>query len=92
MKIPDKIEPIFKWLCLLLIVYILIVAAYNWRDTRYDNLIQRTDILALALGDLNKLVVGSSNLSMSVNKVLRDNGYPQYVKPIPALPDTSESK
>ena len=88
----EKIEPIFKWICLLLTAVTLFFAAYDWRDARYENLVQRTDNLAVTLGQLNNLIAGNPNLSTSVNEVLRDNGYPQYVKPIPALPDTSESK
>ena len=107
MKIPEKIEPIFKWVCLLLIVVLLFIAAYSWRDAKHDLFkaqyiasyeqlqtqiqaqIQRTDNLAAALGDFNKIVSGSLELSTSVNKILQANGYPQHMKPIEAAPDTS---
>ena len=110
MKIPEKIEPIFKWVCLLLIVVLLFIAAYSWRDAKHDLLkaqyiasfeqlqtqnqvqIQRTDNLAAALGDLNKLVSGSRELSISVNKILQANGYPQFMKSIATPPDTSGGK
>jgi len=89
MKIPEKIEPIFKWVCLLLIVVLLFIAAYSWRDARYENLIQRTDRLAITLGQLNNLIAGNPNLTISVNKVLQDNGYSQFMKSIETTPDTS---
>ena len=110
MKIPEKIEPIFKWICMLLAMVIVIIAAYNWRDAKHDLLkaqyiasyeqlqtqnqvqIQRTDNLAAALGDLNKLVSGSRELSISVNKILQANGYLQHMKPIATPPDTSGGK
>ena len=92
MKIPEKIEPIFKWVCLLLIVVLLFIAAYSWRDARYENLAQRTDRLAITLGQLNNLIAGNPNLTISVNEVLRDNGYPQFMKSIATPPDTSGGK
>lgn len=80
------IEPIFKWICLLLIAVILFIGAYNWRDSRYEASIQKCNNLAVPLAQLNNLIgTDQADLIQQVNAVLTNNGYANLVRKVEVI-------
>jgi len=76
-------EPIFKWICLILIVWIVSHGLYHWRDTRYEQAVQRANSLAVPLAQLNNLIgKDQAELISQVNTVLTNNGYAQLARKI----------
>ncbi len=86
----EKLEPYFKWLCLVLFGCLLFVGAYNWRDARHEVTIVSLESAAKTLSQLNNLIgLDQSNLIRQVNDVLKSIGYASLVRnvrlPKPAL-------
>lgn len=76
-----NIEPIFKWLCILLSALVLYLGAYNWRDTRYEAEVARTQTLAAALSQINNLLSDDqANVIHQVNRILINTGYSNLVR------------
>lgn len=89
------IEPIFKWICLVMAIALILIGAYKWRDTRFETAIQQRNILAIGLSQMNSLVPeGNRELIGNVNQILSTNGYPDLAREISpiAVPDSMKVK
>ena len=76
-----KIEPIFKWICLVLTAMIIYMAAYNWRDNRYETEALRSRTLATALSQVNNLLDrNQSKIIHQINGILTSTGYSQLIR------------
>ena len=77
-------EKITKYVCLVLVAMLILVAVYSLNDYRTNKAIeasrldrQRADNLALSLAQLNQLMPKTSRYIGQINKVLEVNGYSQ---------------
>jgi hypothetical protein len=76
-----KLEPIFKWICLLLTVWVIADALYDWRDQRYIQQVQVSNRLATTLSQVNMLFDSTqTKLIDQINRNLELNGYGNLVR------------
>lgn len=90
-----QIEPIFKWICLVMAIALILIGAYHWRDNRYEQAVQQRDSFAVGLSQMNYLIPETNRpLISNVNQILELGGRPDLMREIPqiAVPDSVGGK
>jgi len=89
-------EKIAKYVCLVLVAILILVAVYNLNDYRTNRAIelsriaqQRANNLATSLSQLNRLLPQNSRYINEINKVLEVSGYKQLQRI--SIPDSLQN-
>ena len=83
-------EQSLKWICLLLITYIVVSSLYQWRDTKHEMTRIAANDLAKNLSMFGRLPGVSTPLQQQINQILRTNGFSQYAITISVPADPAD--
>ena len=99
MNLIQRLEPYFKWLCLLLFAMIVYMGAYNWRDDTLNRKTQQLTEAAVIVAQLNNMISPTGetqiNIINQVNRNLINWGFPKLARqsqPAPAVVDSVVAK